>query len=50
MTVIVISKINWNVQTFRNVSSISLSSGTYTIIGDTTDTFSDSYYYVRIMG
>ena len=49
MTVIVVSKINWNIQTFRNVSSITLSNNTYTIVGDTTGTFSEAVYFVRIM-
>lgn len=50
MTVVIISKINWGVETMRNVSSISLSSYTYTIVGDTTKTFSQANYYIRIMG
>lgn len=49
MTVIVISKISWNVVTIRNVSSITLSNYTYTIVGDTTGTYSQANYYVRIM-
>ena len=29
MTVVIISKVNWNIQTVRNVESITLSSGSY---------------------
>lgn len=49
MTVVIISKVNWGVVTMRNVSSISLSNYTYTIVGDTTATYSQAIYYVRIM-
>ena len=49
MTVIIISKIQWNMQTVRNVSSITLANGTYTIVGDSTVTVSAEYYYIRIM-
>ena len=49
MTVVIISKINWGVVTMRNVTSISLSSYTYTIVGDTTATYSQANYYIRIM-
>ena len=49
MTVVIISKINWNVTTMRNVTSISLSSGTYTIVGDSTATYSQTNYYIRVM-
>lgn len=50
MVVVIISKINWNVQTIRNVTSITLSSGTYTIVGDSTVTASAETHIVRIMG
>lgn len=49
MTVIVVSKINWNIQTVRNVTSITLSNSTYTIVGDTTVTASQAAYFIRIM-
>ena len=49
MTVIIISKVSWNVITMRNVTSITLSSYTYTIVGDTTQTFAQANYYIRIM-
>ena len=49
MTVVIISRVNWGVTTMRNVTSISLSSYTYTIVGDTTATFSQDNYYIRIM-
>ena len=49
MTVVIISKVNWGVITMRNVSSISLSNYTYTIVGDSTATFSQANYYIRIM-
>ena len=49
MTVIIISKVAWNVVTMHNVTSITLSSSTYTIVGDTTATYSQANYYVRIM-
>lgn len=49
MTVVVMSKINWGVQTVRNVTSISLSNNQFTIVGDTTVTVSEALYYVRIM-
>ena len=49
MTVVIISKLNWGVTTIRNVTSISLSNYTYTIVAGTTQTFSQANYYVRIM-
>lgn len=55
MTIVVMDRTNWNVQTFRNVVSISLSGGTYTISVDTGDTtptsvtFQQSQKIVRIM-
>lgn len=49
MTVVIISKISWNVITMRNVSSITLSTETYTIVGDTTATYAKANYYIRIM-
>lgn len=49
MTVIIISKVNWGVTTLRNVTSITLSSGYYTIVGDTTGTYAAGSYYIRIM-
>lgn len=50
MVVVIISKINWNVQTVRNVETISLSGGTFTIVGDSTVTVSAETHIVRIMG
>lgn len=49
MTVVIISKTNWNVTTIRNVTSISLSTGTYTVVAATTTTYAQADYYVRIM-
>ena len=49
MTVIIIAKSPWTITTMRNVTSISLSSGTYTIVGDTTATFAAENYIIRIM-
>ena len=55
MTIIVMDKTNWNVQTYRNVVSISLSGGTYTVAVDTGDstpttlTFQQAQKLVRIM-
>jgi hypothetical protein len=49
MTVIIVSKINWNIQTVRNVTSITLSSNSYTVVGDTTVTVSETTHFVRIM-
>ena len=49
MTVIAISKNSWNVTTIRNVTSITLSNYTYTVVGDTTGTFSQAAFYIRIM-
>lgn len=49
MTVVIISKVNWNIQTVRNVESITLSSGSYTIVGDSTVTVNATNYIIRIM-
>lgn len=49
MTVIIISKVSWNVITMRNVTSITLANCTYTIVGDTTATYAQANYYIRIM-
>ena len=49
VTVVIISKIQWSVITVRNVTSITLSNGNYTIVGDTSITVSAENNYVRIM-
>lgn len=49
MTVVIISRVNWGVQTIRNVTSITLANHVYTIVGDTTVTASDENYIIRIM-
>lgn len=55
MTIVVMDRTNWNVQTYRNVVSISLSGGVYTIAVDTGDTtptsvtFQKAQKIVRIM-
>ena len=49
MTVIAVSKVSWNVTTIRNVTSITLANYTYTVVGDTTETFAQANYYIRIM-
>ena len=50
MTVVVISKLAWDIRTHHNVTSITYNSnGTYTIVGDSTETYSGAYYYIRIM-
>lgn len=49
MTVVIVSRISWNVQTIRNVTSITLSSNQYTVVGDTTVTVSEATHFVRIM-
>lgn len=49
MTVVIISKIQWSVITVRNVTSITLSNGNYTIVGDTSITVPAENNYVRIM-
>lgn len=49
MTVVIVSKINWGVVTMRNVSSITFNGTTYTIVGDTTNSYSAGNYFVRIM-
>lgn len=50
MTVIVVSRVSWNIQTIRNVTSITLANNAYTIVGDTTITVSEANYFIRIMG
>lgn len=50
MIVIIVSKINWNVQTIKNVTSITLSSNNITVVGDSTVTVSEATHFVRIMG
>lgn len=49
MTVVIISKTNWNIQTVRNVESITLSTGSYVIVGDTTVTVNKTTHIIRIM-
>lgn len=49
MTVIVVSRVSWNIQTVRNVTSITLANNTYTIVGDTTVTAAEANYFIRIM-
>lgn len=49
MTVIAINRVPWNIITIRNVSSITLSNGIYTVVGDTTQTFVAENYIIRIM-
>lgn len=50
MTVVIIAKTAWNVVTRRNITSISLSGGTYTITdGTTATTYAAADYYIRIM-
>ena len=50
MTVVIISKSQWNVVTRRNITSITLSSGTYTVTdGTTATTYAAADYYIRIM-
>lgn len=55
MTIIVMDKTNWNVQTYRNVVSITLTGGVYTISVDTGDStptslsFQQAQKLVRIM-
>lgn len=49
MTVIIVSKVSWNIKTVRNVTSITLSNNTYTVVGDTTETAAEANYFIRIM-
>lgn len=49
LTVVIISKTNWNIQTVRNVTSISYQTGNYTVVGDSTVTVSATNYIIRIM-
>ena len=49
MTVIIVSRVSWNIQTVRNVTSITLANNTYTIVGDTTVTAPEANYFIRIM-
>lgn len=49
MTVIAVSKINWGIETIRNVTSITYNGTIYTVTGDTTKTFNAGTYFVRIM-
>lgn len=49
MTVIIINRTMWNIQTVRNVTSITLANNAYTVAGDTTVTVSEATHYVRIM-
>lgn len=49
MTVVIVSKINWNIQTVRNVTSITISGTNYVVVGDTTVTVSMGTHFVRIM-
>ena len=49
MTVVVISKINWNVTTYRGVTSVT-HNATNTVVNDGSNhTFANADYYVRIM-
>ena len=49
LTVVIINKTNWNMQTVRNVESITYSQGNYVIVGDTTVTVARTNYIIRIM-
>lgn len=51
MRVLVINRTLWNVTTYENVSSISYNSstGVYTIVADSTLTFSEANYMIRLM-
>lgn len=49
MTVVIVSKVPWGIITMRNVTSITLTNGVYTIIGDTTASYIATNYYIRIM-
>ena len=49
MTVVVISKVNWNVVTYRNVTSVTWNA-TNTVVNDgSAHTYANANYYVRIM-
>lgn len=49
MVVVVVSKVNWSVVTVRNVSSITVVTGTIRIVGDSTVTVNPATHIVRIM-
>lgn len=49
MVVVVVSKVNWSVVTVRNVSSITVVTGTIRIVGDSTVTVNPETHIVRIM-
>ena len=49
MTVIIVSRVSWGIQTVRNVTSITLSNNAYTVVGDTTVTVAEANYFIRIM-
>ena len=51
MVVIAISKVNWGIETIREVSNIAFNGTTYTITygSASTKTFAASSYYIRIM-
>lgn len=49
MTVVVISKINWNVTTYRNVTSITRNATNTTVNDGTSHAFANADFYVRIM-
>lgn len=50
MTVVVINKINWNVVTHSNVTSITHNAtNTVVTVGGNSTTYANANYYVRIM-
>lgn len=50
MTIIVMDKENWNVQTFKDVTNINLNDGVYTVtIGESQFTFQAERKILRIM-
>ena len=49
MTVVIINRTMWNIQTVRNVTSITLANNAYTVVGDTTVTVAEENYFIRIM-
>lgn len=49
MVVVVVSKVNWSIVTIRNVSSITVVTGTIRIVGDSTLTVNPETHIVRIM-
>ena len=49
MTVIIVSRVSWGIQTVRNVTSISISGNNYVVVGDSTVTVPIANYFVRIM-